>query len=183
MLTSPLVIPADYSEQLTYLLRYPASSDNGPLHVSLLLQQAIRLSQEPNTSTGASMVLQNRNILGIPIEVPEPPVRPTSRRRADRSGVQSAKAASHLRESSQSGFPEMIARNLMERGESLGINRAISNTVSELRVRQIIMNPLAATYLFPEKPARSPRGFCAIKFQLISYKPSLPRLPAKPIRE
>ncbi|KIM28970.1 hypothetical protein M408DRAFT_8402 [Serendipita vermifera MAFF 305830] len=127
------LIPGDYSEQLTYLLRYPTSSENGPLHVSLLLQQAIRLSQEPNTSTGASIVLQNRNILNIPIEVPEPPARPTSRKRGDRGVNQGTKTPNHNRDTSQSGFPEMFARNLIERGESLGINRAISNTVSELR--------------------------------------------------
>jgi TBC1 domain family protein 5 len=98
-----------------------------------LLQQAIRLSQDPNTSAGASLVLQNRNVLGLPIETPEPPVRPT-RRRAERE--QAPRTPVDRREvvSSPGGFPEMIARNIIDRGESLGINRAIFNTVSEIRV-------------------------------------------------
>ncbi|KAG8867855.1 hypothetical protein FRC20_004674 [Serendipita sp. 405] len=132
------LIPSDYSEQLTYLLRYSTSVEGGSsLHLSLLLQQAIRLSQDPNTSTGASIVLQNRNVLGIPIEVPEPPVRPTSRRRGDRPQIpqipNSAPRTAHERKESQFGFPEIIARNILDKSESLGINRAIYNTVSDIR--------------------------------------------------
>ncbi len=32
------------------------------------------------------------------------------------------------------GIPEMIARGLMERGESLGINKTLMSAVSELKV-------------------------------------------------
>ena len=38
------------------------------------------------------------------------------------------------------GLPEMIARGIMERGESLGINKTVMNAVSELKVRVL---PLA----------------------------------------
>jgi len=34
------------------------------------------------------------------------------------------------------GLPEMIARGLMERGESLGINKTLSSALTELKVRQ-----------------------------------------------
>lgn len=34
----------------------------------------------------------------------------------------------------QIGLPELIARGLMDRGESLGINKTVMNAVSELRV-------------------------------------------------
>ena len=34
----------------------------------------------------------------------------------------------------QLGLPEMIARGLIEKGESLGINKTVMNAVSELRV-------------------------------------------------
>jgi TBC1 domain family protein 5 len=34
----------------------------------------------------------------------------------------------------QLGLPELIARGLMDRGESLGINKTVMNAVSELRV-------------------------------------------------
>jgi hypothetical protein len=36
----------------------------------------------------------------------------------------------------QMGLPELIARGLMDRGESLGINKTVMNAVSELRVSQ-----------------------------------------------
>jgi TBC1 domain family protein 5 len=32
------------------------------------------------------------------------------------------------------GLPELIARGLLDRGESLGINKTVMNAVSELRV-------------------------------------------------
>ncbi|KAG8810581.1 hypothetical protein FRC17_002867 [Serendipita sp. 399] len=130
------LIPSDYSEQLSYLLRYPTSSEGGSsLHISLLLQQAIILSRDPNTSAGASIVLQNRNILGIPIEVPERPARPTPRRRGDRPPITTAapNTGNERKEQSQFGLPEIIARNILDKSESLGINRAIYNTVSEFR--------------------------------------------------
>lgn len=126
------MIPADYSEQLSYLLRYPVQPDDGCVPVSLLLQQAIRLSQDPNTSTGASIVMQNRNVLGIPIEVPETAQVEISRRRRGHTGAQSSSSVER-REASLGGFPEMLAKNILDRSESLGINRAIANTVSELR--------------------------------------------------
>lgn len=130
------VIPSDYSEQLSYLLRYPSSmTGDASIAVSLLLQQAIRLSQEPNTSTGASIVMQNRNVLGIPIEVPEAPPAANQRRRRNQPGSQSPPIGSNeKRESYLGGFPETFAKNIFDRSESLGINRAIANTVSELRV-------------------------------------------------
>ena len=36
---------------------------------------------------------------------------------------------------SQVGLPEIIARNILDKSEGLGINRAFFNTVSEIRVR------------------------------------------------
>lgn len=86
-------------------------------------------------------------------------MRPTSRRRADRGTNQAAKLSTHTREVSQSGFSEMLARNIMDRGESLGINRAIFNTVSELRVRQIssakrlILTAFRKTYRISKEPS------------------------------
>ncbi len=41
-------------------------------------------------------------------------------------------------QSSQSlGFSEMLARGILERGESLGINKTLMSAVSELKVRHI----------------------------------------------
>ena len=41
------------------------------------------------------------------------------------------------------GLPEMIARGLLERGESLGINKTVMNAVSELKVSLILFPVIA----------------------------------------
>lgn len=159
-----LVIPSDYSGQLTYLLHYPSlpppptsDFDSSPHHASLLLRQALALQMSPTPSTGVSVVVENRNLLNIPMEVPDPPPPPTRRRAGhsarDKSasasevrpgGEQSGSSAVHSRQqSSQMGLPEMIARGLLDRGESLGINKTVMNAVSELRVSSYLgMNNL-----------------------------------------
>lgn len=44
----------------------------------------------------------------------------------------------HTRQSSSPaiGIPEMLARGLLERGESLGINKTLYSAVAELKVRR-----------------------------------------------
>lgn len=137
------VMYADYSGQLTYLLRYPTppapASDTH--HVSLLLRQALTLQMAPSLATGAAVVYENRNLLNIPVELPEPPS-PTMRRRPvlGDSGRSSStidgngqRKPEHSRTSSAS-MAELIARGLLDRGESLGINKTVMNAVSELKV-------------------------------------------------
>ena len=146
-----LVIPADYSGQLTTLLRYPAATalSNSSLqhHSTLLLRQAFALYTTATPATGASLAMENFNFLGIPVDVPEPPPRPqrrgpssgrgTMRRNSNidvgSSGDRQGKERSQ-RQSVQFGLPEMWTRNLLERGESLGINKTVMNAVAELRV-------------------------------------------------
>ncbi|KAF9264818.1 RabGAP/TBC, partial [Marasmius fiardii PR-910] len=134
------LIPADYTGQLSVLLKYPAAPTSGEPgfghHTSLLIRQALALQMSPNPSTGLSLVTENRNLLGIPIEVPEPA--PAPRRRAaqtisDKSSPR--RSSEHTRQASspQLGFPEMFARGIVERGESLGINKTLMSAVSELR--------------------------------------------------
>ena len=157
MLNAYTVIPSDYSTQLTYLLRYPPLSDSPSYdihHSVLLLRQAFALFTAPNASTGASITVENRNLLSIPIEVPEAPVtrRRTARPRrtasaeftqgkssngatAERGSRIAGKRPGEGSQSVQLGLPELIARGLIERGESLGINKTVMNAVSELRVR------------------------------------------------
>lgn len=137
------LIPSDYSMQLTYLLRYPPSQaeDGAPHHAILLLRQASSLEMSRTPSAGAIVMTENRNLLNIPLEVPDPPVQ--MRRRARPPGHQISSdfqgtptgQAEHMRQSpsSQMGLPELIARGLMDRGESLGINKTVMNAVSELR--------------------------------------------------
>ncbi|KAG1782766.1 rab-GTPase-TBC domain-containing protein [Suillus placidus] len=135
------LIPSDYSMQLTYLLRYPPSQaeDGAPHHAILLLRQASSLEMSRTPSAGAIVMAENRNFLNIPLEVPDPPVQMRRRARppissSDFHGTSSGQGE-HMRQSPsfQMGLPELIARGLMDRGESLGINKTVMNAVSELR--------------------------------------------------
>ncbi|KAF7338357.1 Rab-GAP TBC domain-containing protein [Mycena venus] len=91
------LIPSDYSGQLTSLLRYPSHrTADGPHHTSVLLRQALALQMSPNQATGHSLVLENRNFLNIPTEVPEPP--PPPQRRGTRGGRDKAPAAAGVKD-------------------------------------------------------------------------------------
>jgi TBC1 domain family protein 5 len=141
------VIPSDYSGQLTYLLRYPAppSLDSrlkgSYSHITLLLKQALTLQMSPSPSTGASVILENYNILNIAIEVPVPAL-PSRRHVRDKSAAVPRSSgvtdgpSHHSRQHSspQVGLPEMIARGLLDRGENLGINKTLMNAVTEIKV-------------------------------------------------
>ena len=154
------MIPADYSTQLTYLLRYPAnplaaggSAEPPPVHhATLLIRQALTLQMSPTPTIGVSVIQENKNLLGIPTEVP-PPISPPVHRRprqgergrsftnSNGSGSLAPEAGSskgtHGRQaSSPMGLPETFARGLLERGESLGINKTVMDAVSGLRVSQ-----------------------------------------------
>jgi hypothetical protein len=142
-----VVIPGDYSTQLTSLLRYPSLDClNSSLFIhpiSLLLRQALTLQMSPTASTGVSIVHENQNLLNISTEVPASPPLPTRRRprptergsSISHIGYSSDGSRGHVRQGSNPlGIPEMIARGLLERGESLGINKTVMNAVSELRV-------------------------------------------------
>ena len=165
---SRTVIPSDYSGQIAYLLHYPslpspstdssassAAADSAPPinPANLLLRQALTLQMSPSPTTGVSIVYENRNLLGIPVEVPEAPPPPVRRRprlvekRQSQDGAaarglgESAGAGGSLgrtwharQQSTPLGLPEMLARGLLERGESLGINKTVMNAVSELKV-------------------------------------------------
>lgn len=138
------MLPSDYTGQLTVLLRYPSpqTTDGSTHHTSLLLRQAIALQLTPTPSAGVSLMMENRNLLNIPMEVPDPPPAPRRRPAHDpRNKSASGPSDSSGRRppgrqppSQQMGFSEMFARGLMDRGESLGINKTLMSAVSELRV-------------------------------------------------
>jgi TBC1 domain family member 5 len=149
-----LVILADYSAQLAYLLRYPTPPDfsiqttsyetlRPPHHILLLLRQALTLQMAPSVATGAAVVYENRNLLNIPVELPDPPSLSMKRRppigdrsRSSSSADNGTRRAEHARyqSSGSMGLPEMLARGLLDRGESLGINKTVMNAVSEIKV-------------------------------------------------
>lgn len=131
-----------------HLLRYPpcpAHEEPAPHHILLLIRQATALEILHTPSAGASLAIENHNLLNIPIEILEPP--PVVRRRArpiekahqtgSSEHISGSPPTEGLRQqpSFQLGFPELIARGLLDRGESLGINKTVMNAVSELKVR------------------------------------------------
>lgn len=147
------VIPSDCSGQLTYLLRYSTnfSSESmpstAPHHTALLLRQALTLQMSPTAATGSSIVIENRNLLNLPVEVPESP-RQTSRQRDRRPGGR-RKSASETRSTLESGHSSRgsmgraangqlnlpdFAKGLLDRGEALGINKTFMNAVTEIKV-------------------------------------------------
>jgi hypothetical protein len=151
LLTTVLpVIPGDYTAQLTSLLRYPppsslGASSQGSNAPGLLLSQAQLLLTSPTPGTGASLVMQNRNELGIPVEVPDPPTPPPTRRRRASAIAATAPptvSASHGRMPHAHDRPrlqDMITNRLMDANESLGIQRGFFNTITELRVRSRVL--------------------------------------------
>ncbi|KAI8999038.1 rab-GTPase-TBC domain-containing protein [Trametes punicea] len=179
------LIPADYSSQLTYLLRYPSnataaggSHEDPPIHhATLLLRQALTLQMSPTPTTGVSVIHENNKLLGIPVEVP-PPISPPVRRRprlaegrqsltaADssaRSEPGSNKVSHNRQQSSPMGLPETFARGILERGESLGINKTVMNAVSELKrslpdlataLGRLPLTPQPANPSYPLSPER-----------------------------
>lgn len=89
---------------------------------------------------------ENRNLLNIPLEVPDPPIQMRRRTRLPERGHHSSSSDLHGTSTSQGerqsstfqiGLPELIARGLLDRGESLGINKTVMNAVSEIKVSQL----------------------------------------------
>ncbi|KAF9650831.1 RabGAP/TBC [Thelephora ganbajun] len=180
------LIPSDYSTQLTFLLRYPPlpihnfsnSTTNeqsfATHHIALLLRQALSLQIAPTVTTGASVVYENRNLLSIASEVPEPPPPPMKRRTeqgripAINDGpLRMLQRPMHARYGSSGslGFPD-IARNILDRGESLGINRTVMNAVSEIKRN---LPDLSASFNASQYQPAS--------FQLLDGKPAEQRQP------
>ncbi|KAF8628420.1 hypothetical protein AX15_003941 [Amanita polypyramis BW_CC] len=135
------LLEADYSGQLTLLLHYPSLDGRVSHHIPLLIRQALALQLTPKPSTGATIMMENRTMLDIPVEIPT-----TRNTHLDRpSHIPRNKSAStsipfastrqqQQQQAPATNLPEMIARGLLERGEVLGINKTVMNAVSELRV-------------------------------------------------
>ncbi|CAE6393024.1 unnamed protein product [Rhizoctonia solani] len=119
-----LLISAEYTTALTYLLRYPPPPSSQPsdadqpplLETHILVQQALMLRANPSPSTGATIVLQNRSALDIAIEAlsPPPPQQLRSgRRRSIGSGTYS-KDSTEVKLSSSKSRPAGLSRHIPE---------------------------------------------------------------------
>ena len=140
-------------------------------------------------ATGASVVYENRNLLNIASEVPEPPPPPTKRRAEQ--GRTSAMNDGPLRmlqrpihvrygSSSSLGLPD-IARNIFDRSESLGINRTVMNAVSEIKVS--VRYEMLCQYNLPDCSQRNLPDLSA-SFNSSQYQPaSFPMLDGKPTEQ
>jgi TBC1 domain family protein 5 len=95
-------------------------------------------------------MVENRNLLHIPVEVPEHPSslpstragnntrdKASSESRSSNSGRGRPEPNRHGMHPGSTGLPEMIAKGLMDRGESLGINKTLMSAVSELKVNAV----------------------------------------------
>ena len=152
------MIPSDYTTQLGYLLRYPIVNPVDSMsHISLLLQQAHALRADPTPSTVVSLVMQNKDALGIPAEVPEPPAphrRASSKRLlTDDTGSRPSRSSGTETRRDPFGLPLPIPE-LFSKGLS-DINGAVHSTVSEIRVSGILINSFLRLILMAL--AESPR--------------------------
>lgn len=136
-----LVIPNDYSGQLTAVLRYPPPPPNAPVpipHVNLLLRQAIAVRSKPDPSAGVTCVMENRDFLGISADPPEPAQRGGGRGRGSGGsrgrgrGVQSNNHGNNGPPTPGGMLSDALANRLMD------VNSAVFSTVSELRVGLIL---------------------------------------------
>ncbi|QRV86507.1 TBC1 domain family member 5 [Ceratobasidium sp. AG-Ba] len=161
-----LLIPGEYTEALTHVLRYPppptATEDpDAPTEPYLLVQQALMLRANPVPATGATVVLQNRSSLGIPIEAPSPAPTPV-RRRGRGQAIQRAEAGTgrsrHGNEGSLSGLAafgvlgeraDVIAKGIWD------MRGTVQSRVADIRrnlpdlVRTQSMSPSNDTHVFP----------------------------------
>jgi TBC1 domain family protein 5 len=101
----------------------------------LLIRQSLAVRDNPSPATGAALVYENANLLGISTDVPE---RVSGFQRDNAQTLGQATAQVKGSKSDGNGLPEMVARTLLERGEQWGVNRTVMSAVSELRVRAIL---------------------------------------------
>ncbi|KAG8900147.1 hypothetical protein FRB99_006207 [Tulasnella sp. 403] len=144
------LIPSDYSGQLTALLRYPPLPPQEHKlmpHTNLLLRQALNVRSTPTPTSGVTLMMENRDILGIPSEVPEPEVQREQNRLPIRNRPGSAGGDLDRRDSV--GLQDLIASRWSD------VNSAVFSTVSELRrnLPELSLPELSAALLRPQEPS------------------------------
>lgn len=133
------MLEADYSHALQLLLKYPApEAPHGP---HTFVDDALFLRDHYNTPGGSSVIMKYTGRTPSPPSDPRPAT-PTESRFSSlsiRGRAQGARSplASPARFISQRGGVEALfqgaAKNVIERGEKLGINQAVRDAMGEIR--------------------------------------------------
>jgi hypothetical protein len=132
-----LVLDADYTNFMQLLLRYPAPPDHEH-RVGLLLRQSLYL-RDNITSAGGEYVRQQNALLAAQAGT-------KSGTRTDERGQRIHRRTGSKTDSgalssavTDAGGPTVgeLAKVLFEKGEGLGLSRAVLSTLGELRVRYL----------------------------------------------
>lgn len=132
------MLEADYSHALQLLLKYPApEASHGP---HTFVDDALYLKDHYNTPGGSSIIMKYTGKMPSPPSEPRPST-PESKFQglSIRSRAQGARSplTSPARFISQRGGVEALfqgaAKNVIERGEKLGINQAVRDALGEIR--------------------------------------------------
>lgn len=135
---SDLVLESDYSNALQLLLKYPAPEPPHGPHT--FVDDALYLKDHYNSPGGSSIIMKYTGKMPDPISEPRPET-PESKfpGLSLRSRAQGARSpiTSPGRFISQRGGVEALfqgaAKNVIERGEKLGINQAVRDAMGEIR--------------------------------------------------
>ncbi|KAJ9096810.1 hypothetical protein QFC21_005081 [Naganishia friedmannii] len=168
-----------------------------PLDVPLIFAQAIKIMKDPTAMTGAAIVLENQEVLGIqPLkqDAPETPVSSsasTLRSKAWSQAYAKGKMPASPSSSKSYGF-ESFTRGLMDRAQASGIDKALLNTVSSLSEFRRNLPEIPATTTatnFPFKsftPERTTTPSGATQFptmESLSSHLSPPHIPARTVQD
>lgn len=166
------VLESDYSHCLQLLLKYPSPSGDHAPHT--FVDDAVYLRNNPGPSAGSSLIEKYTGKLpATPSPLPTPheeprqktpelPISPPPRPLIARSPLSSP--GKFIK---QQGGMEAIfqgaARNVLERGEKLGINRAVRGAVGEIRKNVQGLSEARQALLADGSTSASSRAFEALE--------------------
>lgn len=135
------VIHADYPTLLTHLLHYPSPSTTYPFKPSLILTQARLLQSNVSSASGAEVVMENHELLGIKASGPDAdasadPDASSNSFLFGRGATPSPRPGSATRGKARAGV-QGLAQGLFERAQKAGLDKAFMSTVNDLRVRAL----------------------------------------------
>ncbi|GMK56522.1 hypothetical protein CspeluHIS016_0303620 [Cutaneotrichosporon spelunceum] len=133
------LIHADYPTLLTRLLHYPSPCDTYPFKPALILSQAMILRSNPTSASGAEVVMQNHEMLGVKAggpDIADNPIDPDATTPTSalfgRGSTPSSRPGSATRGKARAGV-QGLAQGLFERAQKAGLDKAFMSTVNDLR--------------------------------------------------